>query len=215
MENKKLKIKYKNYFFARWQFFIFYLLFFIFSGCGGSADDRPVWQSNKKLLQQKTELETQVRELETQNKQLKQQVETLGELDKNIRLENLYDIQSINIISSTGIYTKEKSQKPQLLVYFSPIDKVGDSVKASGTVEVQLWNIADSANEALIDKWETGPGTLKTKWGSAMISSFYRLAFDLPDTMPQKGDFVVRVSFTDYVSGKVLTARRTISKMNL
>jgi outer membrane murein-binding lipoprotein Lpp len=188
----------------------------VIGGCdSGSPNDRPVWQSNKKLLQQKTELETQARELEAQNKQLKQQVETLGELDKNIRLENLYDIQSIKIISSTGIYTKEKGQKPQLMVYFSPIDKVGDSVKAAGKVEVQLWNIADSANEALINKWETGTGTLKTMWGSAMMSSFYRLAYDLPDTMPKKGDFVVRISFTDYVSGKILTARHTISKMNL
>lgn len=185
-------------------------------GCDGmSPNDRPVWQSNKKLLQQKTELETQVCELEAQNKQLKQQVETLGALDKNIRLENLYDIQSINIVSSTGIYTKEKGQKPRLMVYFYPIDKVGDSVKASGKVEVQLWNIADAANESLIDKWEIGPGELNRSWGSALMNSFYRLALDLPENISQKGDFVVRMSFTDYVSGKVLTARRTISKMNL
>jgi len=185
-------------------------------GCGGgSSDDKPAWQSNKKLLQQKTELENQVRELEAQNKQLKQQVETLGGLDKNIRMENLYDVQSISIVSSTGIYTKEKSQKPQLMVYFSPLDKTGNSIKAAGTVEVQLWNIADSANEALIHKWEVGPGELSKDWGNALMNSFYRLALDLPKNMPAKGDFVVRVSFTDYLRGKVLTARQTISKMNL
>jgi outer membrane murein-binding lipoprotein Lpp len=187
----------------------------VIGGCdSGSPNDRPVWQSNKKLLQQKTELETQVRDLEAKNKQLAQQVETLGELDKNIRLENLYDVQSINIVSSTGIYAKEKGQKPRLMVYFYPIDKVGDSVKASGKVEVQLWNIADNKNEALIDKWEVGPGELKRSWGSALMNSFYRLALDLPKNMPEKGDFVVRVSFTDYVSGKVLTARQMISGTN-
>jgi hypothetical protein len=182
-------------------------------GCGGSSENRPVWQSNRKLLQQKTELENQVHELEAQNKQLKQQVETLGSLDKNIRLENLYDIQSISIVSSTGIYTKEKG--PRLMVYFSPIDKRGDAIKASGSVEVQLWNIATSANEALINKWDVGPGELSKSWGNALMNAFYRLALDLPKNMPAKGDFVVRVSFTDYVSGKVLTARQTISRMNL
>jgi hypothetical protein len=156
-----------------------------------------------------------MRELEAQNKQLKQQVETLGSLDKNIRLENLYDIQSISIIGSTGIYTKEKGQKPRLMVYFSPIDKIGDSIKAAGNVEVQLWNIANSANEAMIHKWDVGPGELNRNWGNALMNSFYRLELDLPENMPKKGDFVVRVSFTDYLSGKVITARRTISKMNL
>jgi hypothetical protein len=181
-------------------------------GCGGSSDDRPAWQSNKKLLQQKTELENQVRELDAKNKQLTQQVETLGILDKNIRLENLYDIQSINIVSSTGIYAKEKSKSPQLLLYFYPIDKEGSSIKAAGKVDVQLWNIANSANEALIDKWEVGPGELSKNWGNALMNSFYRLALDLPKNMPEKGDFVVRISFTDYLSGKVLTARQMITK---
>lgn len=185
----------------------------ILIGCDSmSPNDRPAWQSNKKLLQQKTELETQVRELEIKNKQLTQQVETLGELDKNIRLENLYDVQSINIVNSTGIYTKEKSKSLQLLLYFYPLDKEGSSIKAAGKVEVQLWNIADSKNEALIDKWEVGPGELKRNWGNALMNSFYRLALDLPKNMPEKGDFVVRISFTDYVSGKVLTARQTITK---
>jgi hypothetical protein len=185
-------------------------------GCGGGlTEDRPVWQSNKKLLQQKTELENQMRELEAQNKQLKQQVETLSTLDKNIRLENLYDVQSISIVSSTGIYAKEKNKSPQLLLYFYPMDKEGSSIKASGKVEVQLWNVANSAKEALIDKWEVGPGELKRNWGNALMNSFYRLALDLPKNMPLKGDFVVRVSFTDYASGKVLTARQTINRTNL
>ena len=192
------------------------LMALLIGGCGGiSSNDRPVWQSNKKLLQQKTELENQVRELEAQNKQLKQQVETLGSLGKNIRLENLYDIQSINIVSSTGIYAKEKDKTPRLMVYFSPIDKIGNSIQAAGKVEVQLWNIADKANEALIQKWDVGPGELSKDWGNALMNSFYRLALDLPKNMPAKGDFVVRISFTDYLSGKVLTARQTISKMNL
>ena len=192
------------------------LMVILMGGCvGGSSDERPAWQSNKRLQQQKTELEEQVRQLEAQNKQLKQQVETLGELDKNIRLENLYDIQSISIVSSTGIYAKEKDKTPRLMVYFSPIDKTGNSIKAAGNVEVQLWNIADSANEALIQKWEVGPGELSKDWGNALMNSFYRLALDLPKNMPAKGDFIVRVSFTDYLRGKVLTARQTINKMNL
>ncbi|MDO8303968.1 MAG: bZIP transcription factor [Sedimentisphaerales bacterium] len=192
------------------------LLMVTLMGCDAmSSNDRPVWQSNKKLVQEKTEIENKLNALEAENKQLKQQVETLGSLDKNIRMENLYEIQSITVVGSTGIYTKEKGQKPQLMVYFAPIDKHGDSIKASGSVEVQLWNIADKANEALINQWQVGPGTLKKDWGIALMNSFYRLALDLPDNMPEKGDFVVRISFTDYLSGKVLTARQTINKMNL
>ena len=186
------------------------------AGCGGmSKDEKPVWQSNKRLLQKNTELENQIHALEAENKQLKQQVETLGTLDKDTRLESFYDIQSISITSSTGIYTKHKEKIPRLMVYFMPIDKAGDAIKASGKVEIELWNIAGKENEALVGKWEVGPDKLKKDWGSALMNSFYRVVMDLPEDLPKKGDFVVRVSFTDYLSGKVLNARQTINRASL
>jgi hypothetical protein len=193
------------------------LISVIVAGCEKktATNELPVWQSNKRLLEQKTELENKIRTLEAQNKQLNQQVETLGSLGKDVRLENLYDIQSINIVSSTGIYTKEKGQSPRLMVYFSPIDKTGDAIKAAGSVEIELWDIANKPTEALVGKWEIGPDRLKKDWGTALMSSFYRIAIDLPEKLPAKGDFIVRLSFTDYLSGKVLTARQAINKMTL
>jgi hypothetical protein len=186
------------------------------SGCGkNAAGDQPLWQSNKNLLQQKTELEDKLRMAEAENTQLKQQVETLGNLGRDVRLENLYDIQSINIASSTGIYTKQKDRAPRLMVYFAPVDKSGDPIKASGSVEVALWNIAAKENESLVGKWEIGPEKLKKDWGIALMNSFYRIAIDLPENMPPKGDFVVRLSFTDYLSGKILTASKSVNEMNL
>jgi hypothetical protein len=194
-------------------------IFSILSCAAGCSALKPgesaLWQSNKTLLRQKTDLENKQHLLEIENEQLKTQVETLGSINKNVRLESLYDIQSINIASSTGIFTKEKGLAPQLMVYFSPVDKFGDAVKAAGSVEVELWNIAGSQNEALIHKWQVGPDQLQKQWGIALMNSFYRLAMDLPENMPAKGDFIVRVAFTDYLSGKVLTARKSITKLNL
>lgn len=177
--------------------------------------DRPVWQSNKSLQQQKTIAENKARTLEDENKQLKQQVETLGTLDKAVRLENLYDIQAINIGSSTGIYAKKNDKKPYLVVYFSPTDQVGDAIKASGTVTVELWNLAGKEEESLIQKWEVGPDSLKKDWGIGLMNAFYRLSLNLPDNLPKKSDYVVRISFTDYLSGKVLTGRKIINKTEL
>jgi hypothetical protein len=184
------------------------------AGCGTPKNELPVWQSNKRLLQKNTELQNQMRALEAENKQLKQQVQTLASLNKGTRIESLYNIQSISIISSTGIYIEKKGQ-PRLMVYFAPIDETGDAIKAAGVVEVELWNIAGKENEALVGKWEVGPEKLKQDWGTGLMSSFYRLAIDLPENAPAKGDFVVRVTFTDYLSGKVLTARQTVNKMHL
>jgi hypothetical protein len=187
----------------------------VISGCGINKSEIPVWQSNKRLLQKNRDLESTISALQTENKQLKQQVETLGSLGKDVRLENLYDIQSIDIVGSTGIYTKEKGKNQQMILYFAPADKNGDAIKASGSVEVQLWNIAGKEDESLVGEWKMGPEMLKKKWGTALMNSFYRLAIDLPEKTPAKGDFVIRLSFTDYLSGKTITARKSINKVNL
>lgn len=184
----------------------------LLGGCRTAKADLPVWQSNKRLLQKNNALKDQMKTLETENKQLKQQAETLANLGKDVRLENLYHIQSIRISNPTGIYTKEKDQKPRLLIYFSPLDEAGDPIKASGSLEVELWNIAGKQNESLVHKWEIPPSKLKKDWGSALMDSFYRVALDLPENMPQSGDFLIRLSFTDYLSGKVLTARKSLNK---
>jgi hypothetical protein len=191
------------------------LMVMTLTGCERSLkEDLPVWQSNKRLLEKTDQLENQVRTLEADNKQLKQQVDTLGSIGKEMRLESLYNIGSINIVSSTGIYTKKKGQPPELLVYFSPIDQSGDAIKAAGKLDVELWNIASKENEALIHKWEIGPESLAKHWGTGLMSSFYRVSLQLPENMPKSGDFVVRLSFTDYLSGKILTARQSINKMS-
>jgi hypothetical protein len=184
----------------------------LLGGCRTSKADLPVWQSNKRLLQKNNELEVKIKTLETENKQLKQQADTLANLDKDVRIENLYHIQSIYINTPTGIYTKEKDQKPRLIIYFSPLDDAGDSIKASGSLEVELWNIGGKQQEALVHKWEIAPNKLKKDWGSALMGSFYRITLDLPENMPESGDFLIRVSFTDYLSGKVLTARKSLNK---
>lgn len=181
-------------------------------GCRNSKADLPVWQSNKRILQKNNELEAKIRTFETENKQLKQQTETLASLGSDVRLENLYDVQSIRINNPTGIYTKEKDRLPKLIVYFSPVDKAGDSIKASGSLEVELWNIAGKQNESLVHKWQLSPENLTKHWGSGLMDSFYRIALDLPGNMPQTGDFVVRLNFTDYLRGKVLTARKSMNK---
>ena len=88
------------------------------------------------------------------------------------------------------------------MVYVEPIDETGDTVKAGGAIDVQLWDLNKKENEARLAQWQIEPNELKTLWLGGMLSSSYRLSFDAA-AIVDKFDkpLTVKVNFTDYLVG--------------
>jgi hypothetical protein len=188
----------------------------ITAGCllaiaAGCESSNPAKEA-KTLRQEKTDLQGQLKQSKSETEQLKNQVNVLSKLPSEARIEDLYDLQKIKITRYTNLYDKNKDgKKEKLIVYIQPIDEQRDIVKATGTVDVELWDLNKGDGQAQLGQWHVTPSELKTLWFATLITINYRLPFDVSDKITGKEkELVVKVTFTDYPSGKVFKEQKII-----
>jgi hypothetical protein len=162
---------------------------------------------------EKAELAARLKQLQAENRKLKTQVRVLSGVRRGISFEDLHNLRSVRITGYTNLYDKDQDgRKEKLIVYIQPIDKQGDVVKAPGSVEVQLWDLNNKENEALLGEWTVRPDKLKKLWFSAILGTNYRLTFDVADKVRQfEGPLTVKVKFSDYLTGRTFEEQRVIS----
>jgi len=164
------------------------------------------------LKQQNRQCEDKLKKSQAQVEELKKQVATLSELKSGLKLESIYNLQSVKITRYTGLYENEAGKKERLIVYIQPIDDDGDIIKAAGAVDVQLWDL-NRTEKPLLAQWHIAPAELKKMWVATIISINYRLPFDVGDKIADvKGDLTVKVTFTDHIFGKVFTAEYVVKR---
>ena len=193
-------------------FSVLCLLSFI-AGCeNANSIKTPLVEQIGNLTEQKTQLENQLEQTRAENKQLKKQMHVLSGLPEQVKGENLYRLGKIVIGGYTGFFDKDKDgEKEKLIVYIQPIDEEGDIVKATGTVDVQLWDLNKEEGQALLGQWNVKPGELKKLWFATLITINYRLTFDIADKVKSFDEpLTVKVTFTDYLSGKVFKEQKVI-----
>ena len=186
------------------------LLVFVI-GCEGTSRKVPSAERVRTLRQEKKQLTRQLEQSRTQNEQLKKQVQVLSGLPED-KLENLYDLQKIKLTRYTGFYDKDKDgKKEKLIVYIQPIDEDDDIVKATGAVDVQLWDLNREDGQALLGEWHVKPNELKELWFATILIINYRLTFDIADKIDNPEEaLTVKVTFTDYLSGKIFKEQKVI-----
>lgn len=185
-------------------------LFFIF-GCGGGSSGN-LWDQINQLGQERKTLETEVEQLRADNKELSGQVEKLVSIGPEVRVDVLSTVSKIELGKRTGLFDKNKDGKlEKLIVYLKPIDDSGDGIKAIGAVDVELWDLNAEVSDARIRKWRVEPRELKKLWAMTFMSTYYRLSFDVGDMLgDDMGELTVKVTFTDYLTGKVFRGQAVI-----
>jgi len=193
-------------------FFVLISLLFI-AGCAGDNYVKLLENKNARLEKENRQLQKDIESTQAQNQQLVNQVKSLAELSPEVRVDSLYELQSVKLTKYTNFYDRDKNgTKEKLIVYIQPIDSQGDIIKASGSVEVELWDLNKGTDEsALLGKWQVGPDELKKMWFATIVTSNYRLVFDIADIVKAfDKPLTVKATFTDYVSGKVFTEQHVI-----
>jgi cell division protein FtsB len=166
----------------------------------------------EELTRQNEQLAEQVDQSKTENKELKDRLQVLSGLPEDVRLENLYSVERIKIGRLSGFFDKDKDGKREkMIVYVTPVDKQGDGIKATGAVNVQLWDLNRADGEALLGEWDVEPDELKKSWFKTLVAVNYRLVFDVPDGVENLDEqLTARITFTDYLGGKVFKDQRVI-----
>ncbi|MHC4071251.1 MAG: hypothetical protein ACYTGS_04330 [Planctomycetota bacterium] len=191
-------------------------VFCILSVLGCRSDDKEALLTVQieQLTQEKAQLQEQVDQSESKNEKLKEQVQVLSGLPEDVKLDNLYSLRKINIGRYTGFFDKDKDEdgtREKLIVYVQPVDEDGDAIKATGAVDVQLWDLDRADGEALLGEWHVKPAELKEMWFKTLLTVNYRLMFEVPQAVEsQDRQLTVKVTFTDYLSGKVFKEQKII-----
>jgi len=182
------------------------------AGCQKANEDTALIVQMEQLTQQNEQLQEQIDQSKTENKELKERVQVLSGLPEDVRGENLYSLDRVTIGRLSGFFDKDKDGKREkMVVYMTPVDKQGDGIKATGAANVQLWDLNKANGEALLGEWDVEPEELKKFWFKTLVAVNYRLAFDISDTVKSFDEqLTVRLTFTDYLSGKVFKNQRVI-----
>ena len=194
--------------------FAFYTLTFafLFAGCQKSTQrDKSSLTKIERLNQEKAQLQEELKESSSENEQLKKRIQALLNLPENVKLDNIYHLQSVKLHRYTDLLDEDKDGKMEkLVVYVQPIDNEGDIIKAAGAVNVQLWDLNQSNGEALLGQWSVDVEEIKKRWVSFLVTN-YRLTFDLAEKIERlEKPLTVKVTFIDYLSGKVFNEQRII-----
>lgn len=195
---------------------IFCILFSVFcvlfiSGCQPGNESNPLQSKVEQLTQEKARLEKELAQSNKEKEELKKQIQSLSGLPKDVRLDNLYCLQRVKIHRYTDLLDEDKDGKMEkLVVYIQPIDDQGDIIKANGAANIQLWDLNQTNDEALLGQWSVKVGELKKRWVTFLVTN-YRLTFDLPEKIERfEKPLTVKIAFTDYLSGKVFNEQRVI-----
>ena len=189
--------------------FILIALAALLIGCGGKTK-RP-WDTLEKCEQENIELSLRAQALEAENDQLTEQVDTLSKLKPATRLKTLDTLDKIRIGKRTGFYDKDDdSTNETLVVYLEPTDTAHDTIKAVGQAKIELWDLNATAGQAKLTEWTLEPEDMHNAWGGNIFDAYYRIKLPLEISPDQKKGYTVKVSFTDYLSGKILTDQKVI-----
>ncbi len=186
-------------------------LMFFFAGCE-SVPNKPTFAEQIKILkEEKSQLQGQADQAETENKQLQKRLNVLAGLKADQKSKTIYNLIQVKLTKYTNFYDKDNNgKKEKLIVYLQPIDEYGDIIKAAGAVDVQLWDLNKKDN-ALLKEWHINPQELQKLWFAAIVTINYRLTFDLDNNIDGlEGPLTVKVSFTDYLTGKVFEEQKVI-----
>lgn len=181
-------------------------------GCRvGSERTHPLEMKVRDLEREKVELTEQLEQCRMGTEQLKAQVRALSALPEENR-ENFYALRSVKITGLTNFYDKdEDGVREALVVYVKPIDQTGDIIKVAGTVHVQLWDLNEPSDQALLGEWQVQPAELQKLWFDTLVSASYRLVFDAALTAEVRAQpLTVKVTFADYLTGEIFTAQQVI-----
>ncbi len=125
-------------------------------------------------------------------------------------LEHIFYPARIEILTLTG--GEDYDGQPGddgVTVLLRPIDRDGDAVKVAGDVEIKLYDLAEPSGRELLGEYHFTADEVGRYWFGKLAT--YHYVFKCPwqaGRVPAHAEITVRVTFTDYLTRRVLSAQR-------
>jgi outer membrane murein-binding lipoprotein Lpp len=180
------------------------------SGCGSPN------QANIQLRKDNQQLSAQIDQLNRQHTadtatiQALQATNAVQTLPQS-RLNELYTVAGLRLGKLTGGFHPDPNAvgDTMLKVYVVPTDQDGDPIKAAGTFKIELFDLA-LAKDNRIGQWDFDLQQTHANWYSQLFMYTYVLSCPW-QTQPIHSNLLARVTFTDALTGRVLTVDRDIN----
>ena len=167
-------------------------------------------ETRQQLLRRIAQLAKKNRDLRADVTSQKKQIHSLANLGQGKRLEKLFHAEKIRLGRHTGgIDTDDKFVHDAIKVYLHPIDPDGSTVKAAGSVKIQIFDLALPAERNIIGLYEWSVDDMSKCFSGGFMT--YHFSFVCPwkkNTLPEHEQLTVRVEFLDYLTGKTFTTQK-------
>ena len=184
------------------------ILLAVFVGCANrDAQLAEALTQNHELRQQLRQSqqtsETQQDTIDTQAEQIK----NLSELGPQ-RLDMLFKVQRIKLGRySGGTNLDESPGDDGVRVYIIPQDDAGRTVTAAGSIEVNVFDLAEK-DTPLLMSYSFSPAQAKQRWHAGGLANHYNITCPWKDALPSGNEITIRVKFIDYLTGQSFTATK-------
>ena len=151
------------------------------------------------------QLEREQITLREENKTLRNQIKQLQRLGAK-RLELLNAPVKVQIERLSGGYNDDGVPGDDgVVVYIRPIDGEGDVIKATGDIQIQLWDLAGATDELLVGEYILDAEHALGRWYGKLMTHHYTVKCPWRSEPPAHNEITIRVLFTDYLTGRVLS----------
>ena len=184
------------------------------AGCADKTDP---------LLQLKSENRQLQRQLSQTQQTLAEKQDTLSQRDQQIsellklgpqRVEVLFQVDGIKLGRYTGgTNLDDKPGHDGVRVYLIPQDNAGRTVTASGSIDIDVFDLA-LKDQPLLMSYSFTPEQAKQQWRSGSLANHYSITCPWKDTVPSGNELTIRVSFGDHLTGQTFTATKQCTIRN-
>lgn len=180
------------------------------SSVGCANKDARLLEAQDRNRQLRQQLSQSQQTIETQQDRISRQSEQITNLTElgPQRMDVLFTVHSIKLGRySGGTNLDDVPGDDGVKVYITPQDDAGRTVTAAGSIEVNVFDLAEKDGPLLMS-YSFPPDQAKQHWHSGGLANHYAITCPWQDALPSGNEITLRVKFVDYLTGQAFTATK-------
>jgi len=181
------------------------------AGCeqwGGADRTVELRRRNERLQAENAELKRNLLAARDQTLQFQRQLDTLHRLGDR-RFEKLTVVEKIELMSMAGGADYDGQPGDDgVNVYVRPVDADGHSIKAAGTIHIELFDLQAPEGARRLGEYILDVDNTRQAWHDRLMTRHYTVRCPWrPDRLPRHNEITIRAKFTEYLTGRTFTAQ--------